>query len=409
MKTHHIVLDNGLTLIGEENPAALSAAAGYFVRTGARDETPEVSGVSHFLEHMLFKGTARRSADDVNREFDEIGADYNAFTGDEYTVYYGAVLPEEQDRLLDLLTDMMRPSLRDEDFLMEKKVILEEIALYKDRPRFCVIDEARATYYHQHPLGQSVLGSTESISALEADRMRAYWERRYAPNNLVLAFAGCVDWDAAVEQVSRATRAWRPADCPREHPDFVAQPRVRVVPDEKIHRAHLALVAPGVSAQSDEVYVADLIGDMVGGGDGSRLYWSLVEPGLADSVALTHDPEDRFGAFFGYASCDPERTAEVLRRARGVFEKATAEGFTEEEVGRARRKAACARVLHQETPLGRLYHVGFDWQYRQEFRTVDEVIDRYLSVTADDCRRFLERRPFDALTVVALGPLETVE
>src|SRR5688500_63035 len=114
-------------------------AAGYFVRTGARDETAEVSGVSHFLEHMLFKGTERRSAEDVNREFDEMGADYNAFTGEEYTVYYGAVLPEHQQSILDLLTDMMRPTLRVEDFDTEKKVILEEIEMYKDRPQFTVI------------------------------------------------------------------------------------------------------------------------------------------------------------------------------------------------------------------------------------------------------------------------------
>jgi predicted Zn-dependent peptidase len=116
------VLDNGLTLIGEQNPDALSIAAGYFVRTGARDETAEIAGVSHFLEHMLFKGSDRRSADDVNREFDEIGADNNAFTGEEYTVYYGAVLPEHQTRLVDLLTDMMRPSLRQDDFLLHLEV-----------------------------------------------------------------------------------------------------------------------------------------------------------------------------------------------------------------------------------------------------------------------------------------------
>src|SRR5262249_52366256 len=151
--------------------------------TGARDETEQVAGVSHFLEHMLFKGTDRRSAEDVNREFDEIGAQYNAFTTEENTVYYGAVLPEFQPRVLDLLTDMMRPALRPEDFQMEKKVILEEIALYRDRPQFTVMDEARATYFGKHPLGHSVLGTPETIGPLTYEQMREYWERRYAASN----------------------------------------------------------------------------------------------------------------------------------------------------------------------------------------------------------------------------------
>src|SRR5947209_20604230 len=173
-------LPNGLTVIGEQNPAALSMAAGYFARTGARDEAPQVSGVSHFLEHMAFKGSARRSADDVNREFDEIGAQYNAFTSEENTVYYGAVLPEFQERSLDLLTDMMRPALRTDDFDVEKNVILEEIALYQDRPQFTVMVQARETFFDKHPLGHSVLGTPESIGALQQDQMREYFQRRYA-------------------------------------------------------------------------------------------------------------------------------------------------------------------------------------------------------------------------------------
>src|ERR671919_156385 len=123
MTFEQALLPNGLHVVGERNPGARSLAAGYFTRTGSRDETPEVSGVSHFLEHMMFKGSERRSAADVNREFDEIGAQYNAFTSEEYTVYYGSVLPEFQARVLDLLTDLMRPSLRGEDFDVEKNVI----------------------------------------------------------------------------------------------------------------------------------------------------------------------------------------------------------------------------------------------------------------------------------------------
>ncbi len=406
MNFKHTVLDNGLTLVGEENPAALSMAAGYFVRTGARDETAAVNGVSHFLEHMLFKGTAHRSADDVNREFDEMGADYNAFTGEEYTVYYGAVLPEHQPRLVDLLTDMMQPALRDDDFNMEKNVIQEEIALYKDRPQFTVIDEVRSTYYSGHPLGQSVLGTQESIAALERDQMVDYWRRRYAPNNLVLALTGKFQWDEVLKQVRQLTRHWKPADSPRQFPEFAARGAVRTLRNDKITRAHLAFVSPGIPAQDDRRYVADIIGDVIGGGEGSRLYWELVDPGLADSVRLSHDEEDRSGAFFGYASCDPERAQEVLDRIRGVLQKAEAAGLDDDEVERSKRKIAAALVIQEETPRGRLFHVGFDWQYRSEYTPLDRVVDQYLAVTPDDVRRFLaEVRPFQTMTVVGLGPL----
>jgi len=401
----HEVLDNGLTIIGERNADALSMAGGYFVRTGARDESLEVSGVSHFLEHMLFKGTERRSAEDVNREFDEMGADYNAFTGEEYTVYYGAVLPEQQPKILDLLTDMMHPTLRVEDFDMEKQVILEEIAMYKDRPQFTLIDEARSTYYSGHPLGQSVLGTTESITVLQRDQMYEYWSRRYAPNNLLLVLAGNFDWDQAVSHVRRVTSDWSAAESPRVHPDFMPVPKVRVIPNDKIHRAHLCFVSPGIPAQSEERIIADLISDMLGGGDGSRLYWELVEPGIADSVRQSHDEEDGFGAFFGYASCDPERSQEVVDRVRKVLRTAMDEGFKEDELERTKRKAASALVLHDETPRGRLFHVGFDWQYRNEHKPLDTVIDQYLAITLEDIRRFLDRRPFDNLTVVGLGPI----
>jgi predicted Zn-dependent peptidase len=408
VKFQQVVLDNGLTIIGESNPAALSMAGGYFVRTGARDETAEVSGVSHFLEHMLFKGSEKRSAEDVNREFDEIGADYNAFTGEEYTVYYGAVLPEQQLRLLDLLTDMMRPTLRVEDFDMEKQVILEEIAMYKDRPQFTVIDEARSAYYQGHPLGQSVLGSAESITALQRDQMYEYWSRRYAPNNLLLALSGNFDWDQVVAHARKHTRDWEPAASPRAIPAFQPQSKIHVVPKETIHRVHLCFVSPGVSAQNDGRRVADLISDMIGGGDGSRLYWEVVEPGLADSVRLSHDEEDGSGAFFGYASCGPENAQEVTNRIRRGLTKVMDDGFTEDELARTKRKAASALVLHDETPRGRLFHVGFDWQYRAEHRPLDEAIDQYLSISMADVRAFLDRRPFDNATLVALGPLTTL-
>ncbi|HEY2761857.1 MAG TPA: pitrilysin family protein, partial [Pirellulales bacterium] len=152
MQFQRATLDNGLEIVAECNSAAHSTALGFFVKTGARDETDEVSGVSHFLEHMMFKGTPSRSAEDVNREFDDMGADYNAYTSVEITAYHAVVLPEFQNATVELLADILRPSLREEDFVTEKQVILEEIKMYCDQPPFAVDDKCRAAFFGNHPL-----------------------------------------------------------------------------------------------------------------------------------------------------------------------------------------------------------------------------------------------------------------
>src|SRR6478672_9865883 len=163
MPFHSHQLPNGLQLIGETSPSARSVAVGFFVRTGSRDERPEVSGVSHFLEHMMFKGTPRRTALDVNLDFDRIGASYNAYTSEENTVYYAALLPEYLPKAVDILADILRPSLRVEDFTTEKEVILEEIGKYEDQPSYVAYEKARQMFYGPHKLGNSVLGTVESI------------------------------------------------------------------------------------------------------------------------------------------------------------------------------------------------------------------------------------------------------
>src|SRR5712671_1468185 len=178
MPFHRHILPNGLQIIGETNAANRSVALGFFVRTGSRDETPEVCGVTHFLEHMIFKGTPHRTALDVNRDFDKIGASYNAFTSEENTVFYASVLPEYLPQAVDILSDILRPSLRGDDFDMEKNVIIEEIGMYDDQPMWCAYDNAKKAFFNEHPLGNSILGTAESIATLTRDQMQAYYDRR---------------------------------------------------------------------------------------------------------------------------------------------------------------------------------------------------------------------------------------
>src|ERR671913_879058 len=196
---HPRPLPTGLAVIAEENPDSHSFAAGLFVKTGARDEAPEINGVSHFLEHMMFKGSSKYTWEDVNRIFDEMGARYNAFTSQEMTAYYANVLPEFTERTVEHLSHLLRPAIRASDFDTEKKVILEEIAMYLDDPGHRLYERLMEVHFGNHPLAMSILGSAESIQRLERDQMARYFKQRYGPGNMVLAVTGKFDFDEIVK------------------------------------------------------------------------------------------------------------------------------------------------------------------------------------------------------------------
>src|SRR3954454_1510507 len=175
MQFHHTVLDNGLHVVAELNDQARSVASGFFVKAGSRDESPELAGVSHFLEHMIFKGAPHRDALAVNRDFDRVGAKHNAQTSEEDTFYHVTCLPEYLPRSFDVLSDILRPSLREDDFETEKQVIIEEIRMYLDNPMSVAYDAAKALHFGPHPLGQSILGTVESIAGMKVEKMRDYF------------------------------------------------------------------------------------------------------------------------------------------------------------------------------------------------------------------------------------------
>ncbi len=408
MEFKHTTLDNGLEIIVEVNPDAASMAAGFFARTGSRDETANISGVSHFLEHMMFKGTERRSPTDVNREFDEMGAAYNAFTSEENTVYYAAVLPEFQSRVLDLLGDMLRPSLRNKDFDMEKNVILDEIARYEDMPTFRCYEKAMALHFAGHPLGQCVLGSPDSIKALKRDDMLAYFERRYSPGNVKCVAVGNVDFDAFVDKARQMCSHWKPFDAPREIAPAAPKAQQSVIADANVTREHIALMSPAPSCQDDARYAAQLAASIIGDSTGSRLYYALVEPAIADEAHLSYDPMDGEGCFLGFISADPDRASKAVQIARDVFRRFMDEGPSEDELQAAKNKIASGATLKGELPMGRLTEVGFNWVYRSEYTPLSEQIARMFEVTTDQITELVNRYDMTAATVLGLGPLETL-
>jgi predicted Zn-dependent peptidase len=403
-------LPNGLQLLGETSTSARSAALGFFVRTGSRDEVPEVSGVTHFLEHMIFKGTPHRSAFDVNRDFDRIGADYNAYTSEENTVFHACVLPEYLPQAVDILADILRPSLRQDDFDLEKEVIIEEIKRYKDTPLSSAYDQAKQAYFADHKLGNSILGSEESITALTRQQMQDYFDRRYVAPNILVVVAGRFDWPELVELVRQKCGHWKSGpigrDCIRPTTGsgrFVVQAR------EQLMQEHVVMMAPGPAADSALRHSADLLGMAIGDDSGSRYYWELVDPGLADSADCGFHEYEGTGAFYSFLGCEPDDTEKNLAIIHQVLQTIGKEGITEAELTQARNKALSRVVRGNERPEGRMGAVGAHWTYQGEYRTVDEDLEAYENVTLKSIREVLDRFPIDNITTFALGPLTELQ
>ena len=409
MKFLHTKLANGLEIVGELNESALSMACCYLVKTGACDETPEISGVSHFLEHMAFKGTGRRSAEDINFEFNELGGRKSAGASLENTTYKGRVLPECQTRLIDLLTDMMRPALRNEDFDIEKKVILEEIAKGKDEPVHFAYWTAQELFANGHPLGNRILGTTESISALERGQMISYFERQYSPGNMTVALTGAFDWDAAVRQIDELTRDWEPFDVERETPKIEFGSGTKVVQNEQFSREYLAWRWPGFVLNDERRYAADILADVLTSSAGSCLYWELMEPGIVNAALMQHSAEDQYGAFEACVICSPERAGEVVQKVQDILKDVVENGVSEDDIESVKQEYVLGIALSCETPMGRLEALATRWTYLGEYIDADESIDRILAVTKEDVEALLTEDLFAKGALAAVGPLETLD
>lgn len=253
MTFHQTRLPNGLQIVAESNPDSHSFAAGFYVNTGSRDESAPINGVSHYLEHMMFKGSTKYSWEDVNRIFDEIGANYNAYTSQENTAYFANVLPEFTEPLIEHLSLLMRPAIRQEDFDTEKKVILEEIAMYLDEPGHRIYEKLMATHFAGHPLAMSVLGSAQAIRHLKRDQMADYFARRYRPGNTILAASGKFDFKELVALAKKYCGKWEKADAPRKQSLPVFRPHRKAMKDAKLNRQYTMALTPGPSARRTAV------------------------------------------------------------------------------------------------------------------------------------------------------------
>ena len=387
-------LTNGLRVVIERMPGVRSAAAGFLVQTGARDEVLELAGVSHFLEHMMFKGTANRTWGDINIDFDRMGSTYNAFTSEDRTVYYGWVRKADICKQIELLADMMRSSLPPNEFTTEKNVILEEIAMSKDHLEHVMFDFLQEKVFAGHPLAWPVLGYDHTLAAMTRDQMWAYFQRRYAPDNMMLIVAGNVTPSEIIEQAEACCGSWKPAGTtpPRIAPQVHSG--TDVLPIDRFKQQVIALTFPSIAATDPRIETASAAVTILGG-DNSRFFWNIVQKGLAPRAGAQHLDYTDCGVMILYAACQPDRCEEVLAAIRTEAKRMCEERVSKHEVDRVKNKRRTSLAVEAEAPYYRLTQLMDDMEDYGTPRTIEETLADVDAVSMDTIHDYLQACPIN--------------
>ncbi len=404
---------SGLRVVTERMPGVRSVSLGFWVLAGSRDEPHAISGSSHFLEHLLFKGTKTRSARDIAEDFDAVGGDVNAFTSKEYTCYYARVLDKDLEMALDRLTDMFQHSvLRSGDLDAERQVILEEINMHEDAPEEVVHDLFTETLWPNHPLGRPVLGTAETIRAATRDRVLRFYRRHYVPGRLVVAAAGNLRHEDLLRmlrsrmETGRELRAGEPSVWNLRAGDAAPVPSARpLVRRRKTEQAHICLGTNGLPRSDPDRFAFLIVNGALGTGMSSRLFQEIREKrGLVYSVYSYHSQYTEAGLFSCYAGTTPVRAREVIGLVRRELEDVGAGGLTAEEFDRAKGHVKGSMVLSLEDPGSRMSRVGKSEIGHGEILTVTQALKRVEDVTLDDARRVAKRVLSQPMTLTVLGP-----
>jgi predicted Zn-dependent peptidase len=383
-------LDSGATIVTERMEEVRSVTVGFWFDVGARDEPDNLAGTSHFLEHLLFKGTPTRSAKQIADAFDHVGGDVNAFTGKEYTCYYSRVLDDDLPMALDVLSDMIRNSTIDPTELeSERKVILEEIAMHEDAPDELVHDLFYRCMWDGHPLGRPVLGFNDTVGKVTRDQVSGYWQERYAPSNLVVAAAGHIDHDHLVGEVQRlfgessGRRTLRSGSVPNPSGGV----RVFKRPTEQ---AHIVTGTVGIHRSHEDRHALTVLDTIVGGGMSSRLFQEVREKrGLAYSVYSYRSLFADTGSFAIYAGTTPQNADTVLDIFRTEVASIVSDGITEAELARAKGHVKGSLVLSGEDPGSRMNRLGRQQLTNGEILSIDELIEKFERLDMDDIQRVI--------------------
>lgn len=380
-----ISLKNGLTLIAERMPSFRSAAIGVWVKAGSIDENAADNGYSHFIEHMLFKGTETRSAQDIAQEMDAIGGQVNAFTSKECTCFHAKVIDEHLERAIALLSDLVLHSkFAPEDIEREKGVILEEISMVEDSPEDVAHDLLAQANFMDNPLSQTILGPAENIKNATRESLLAYKNALYTPQNAVISIAGSFDLDKVCSLIERYFGFWKGTQPPARK-DGEPCEKLHLFKKKSIEQAHLCLGFDCAPQGTDEVYACTIFNTILGGGMSSRLFQSIREErGLAYSVYSFPSAYKGIGMMTLYAGTSPKNVQEVANSVAQELLKIKEQGFTQEEFEKARDQLICGYVLGQESTNARMNALGRSALLTEKILMPDDVIAKIKRTTLDD-------------------------
>jgi predicted Zn-dependent peptidase len=411
------VLPGGLRVITESLPSVRSAALGIWAGVGSRDEDLDHAGATHYLEHLLFKGTRRRTALEISAAMDAVGGELNAFTAKEYTCYYARVLDSDLPLAIDVLSDMVNSSLiepRDVD--AERGVILEEIAMNEDDPSDLVHEAFSAQLFGDTPLGRPILGTVDSINSISRERIFEHYRARYTPDGLVIAAAGNLEHDKVVDLVAEAFRPVLTGDCQPAPPrltgpeaDGATGTGVRLV-SRPIEQANLVLGCAGLARSDRRRFALGVLNSALGGGMSSRLFQEVREKrGLAYSVYSFSSQHAETGMWGIYAGCLPAKADEVLAICRDEVGKVIADGLTDEELDRGKGQLRGSIVLGLEDPSSRMSRLGKAELVYPRLEPVDEVLASIEAVTGQDVRDVAAEVLGQAKALAVVGPYDDAE
>ena len=414
MSVRRTVLPSGLRIVTEEVPSVRSAAIGIWVNVGSRDETPAVAGASHFLEHLLFKGTTRRTALEISATIEAVGGEMNAFTSKEYTCFYARVIDTDLPMAIDVVSDLITSSIVSAlDVDAERKVVLEEIAMRDDDPSDLVHDLYAETYYGDTTLGRPILGTVKSIKEMSRSSVFNYYKKKYLPQDLVVAVAGNIKHKRVVAMVEEALSRDDFLDV-KGAPQIRPNTPVKTKPmhsvgllTRKTEQAHMFYGMEGVARSDDRRFAMGVLASALGGGMSSRLFQEIREKrGLAYSVYAYAQQFAGSGQIGFYAGCNPTKAIEVVEIIREVLADVAENGMSHEEIERAKGAVRGSLVLSQEDSASRMSRIGKNEIVYGQVMGFDDILKAIARVNPTDVREIASEYLTKSPTLALVGPFK---
>jgi predicted Zn-dependent peptidase len=402
------VLPHGLTVITEQMEHIRSASIGIWLETGSRDETPQVNGISHFIEHMVFKGTKHRTAEEIARQVDSIGGNMDAFTSKECICFNVKVLDENVPVALEILTDLvLHPTFTAEDISRERGVILEEIKMDEDNPDYLVHEIFTQNFWKDHPLGKPILGTKETVRRFERQAVLDTYAHRFAPGNIIVAAAGHLDHDQFVDLVARHFQHLKPAKNGFHSAEPKIVPRIVLRNKKSLEQVQLCVGVPSHPIAHEKRHAGYILNTLLGGGMSSRLFQNIRErQGLAYSIYSDLNPYRDTGCMAVYAGTSLASASKVVQSVVNEFRNLKNHGVPEEELRRSKDQLKGSLMLSLESSTSRMSNLARQEMYFDRFQDLDELIEKIEAVTAEDLQTLAQEFfRTELVAVTALGNL----